>query len=74
MISCSKMPYDHTSDLMVNLPYSAASGAVHLMGNLAPANRGNQVEQIEENALTLSLIHISEPTRRYEISYAVFCL
>jgi len=52
MISCSKMPYDHTSDLMVNLPYSAASGAVHLMGNLAPANRGNQVEQIEENALT----------------------
>ena len=23
---------------------------------------------------TLSLIHISEPTRRYAISYAVFCL
>ena len=25
-------------------------------------------------ALALSLIHISEPTRRYAISYAVFCL
>ena len=25
-------------------------------------------------ALKLSLIHISEPTRRYAISYAVFCL
>ena len=24
--------------------------------------------------LTLSLIHISEPTRQAEISYAVFCL
>ena len=24
--------------------------------------------------LVLSLIHISEPTRRYAISYAVFCL
>ena len=32
------MPYDHTSDLMVNLPYSAASGAVHFMGNFAPMN------------------------------------
>ena len=26
------------------------------------------------SALTLSLIHISEPTRQAEISYAVFCL
>ena len=25
-------------------------------------------------SITLSLIHISEPTRRYAISYAVFCL
>ena len=28
----------------------------------------------EDIALTLSLIHISEPTRQAEISYAVFCL
>ena len=26
------------------------------------------------NVLSLSLIHISEPTRQAEISYAVFCL
>lgn len=32
----SSIPNDHTSDLIVNLPYSAASGAVHLIGNLAP--------------------------------------
>lgn len=35
----SKIPKDHTSDLIVNLPYRAASGAVHLMGNFAPAER-----------------------------------
>lgn len=35
--SVSKIPKDHTSDLIVNLPYRAASGAVHLMGNFAPA-------------------------------------
>ena len=27
-----------------------------------------------QTAIALSLIHISEPTRRYAISYAVFCL
>lgn len=37
--SVSKIPKDHTSDLIVNLPYRAASGAVHLMGNFAPAER-----------------------------------
>ena len=30
--------------------------------------------QLLKAALTLSLIHISEPTRRTPISYAVFCL
>ena len=34
--SVNRTPNDHTSDLMVNFPYSAASGAVHLMGNFAP--------------------------------------
>src|SRR5664279_5899862 len=29
---------------------------------------------LDESVLTLSLIHISEPTRRTPISYAVFCL
>lgn len=38
--SVKRMPKDQTSDLMVNLPYRAASGAVHLMGNFAPGWRG----------------------------------
>lgn len=36
MSSVRRMPKLHTSDLMVKRPYSAASGAVHLMGNFAP--------------------------------------
>ena len=36
MISISRIPNDHTSDLMVKEPKLMASGAVHLMGNLAP--------------------------------------
>ena len=32
------------------------------------------VEGAALEMLYLSLIHISEPTRRYAISYAVFCL
>ena len=31
-------------------------------------------DQLEKSNLFLSLIHISEPTRQAEISYAVFCL
>ena len=42
----------------------------------------NQIQQLEDQFSTiqsqidelLSLIHISEPTRQAEISYAVFCL
>ena len=36
-------------------------------------NEASAVTQ-EETEETLSLIHISEPTRRVVISYAVFCL
>lgn len=32
-----RIPKDHTSDLMLNVPKLMASGAVHLMGNLAPS-------------------------------------
>ena len=32
------------------------------------------IDQIEQLAIDLSLIHISEPTRPLYISYAVFCL
>lgn len=37
--SVSRIPKDHTSDFIVNLPYNAASGAVHLIGNFAPNER-----------------------------------
>lgn len=37
--SVSRIPNDQTSDLMVKRPYKAASGAVHLMGNLAPGKK-----------------------------------
>lgn len=40
--SVSKIPKDHTSDLMVKRPYRAASGAVHLIGNLAPVCGGGE--------------------------------
>src|SRR5680860_1436098 len=39
----------------------------------APATRGEGCVVLY-NLLHLSLIHISEPTRRTPISYAVFCL
>lgn len=35
-ISVRRIPKDHTSDLMLKVPKLMASGAVHLMGNLAP--------------------------------------
>lgn len=44
--SVSRMPNDHTSDLMVNFPYSAASGAVHFIGNLAPKSNHDALVQI----------------------------
>src|SRR5665647_3787768 len=37
-------------------------------------NTGNPASYTAIDSMTLSLIHISEPTRRTPISYAVFCL
>lgn len=39
------MPKDHTSDLMVKTPKLMASGAVHLIGNLAPVRRKKEENQ-----------------------------
>ena len=41
---------------------------------LCPAFQGVAVMAQVTNSAHLSLIHISEPTRQAEISYAVFCL
>eukprot|EP00658_Telonema_sp_P-2_P067419 TRINITY_DN56332_c0_g1_i1.p1 TRINITY_DN56332_c0_g1~~TRINITY_DN56332_c0_g1_i1.p1 ORF type:complete len:111 (-),score=16.12 TRINITY_DN56332_c0_g1_i1:24-356(-) len=47
-------------------------------GNSTPTEEGDEVvEEVgddDDDAVTLSLIHISEPTRLLSISYAVFCL
>src|SRR5680860_1474552 len=51
---------------VVGLPYGGAKGGVTVNPKL--------LSQSELQNLTLSLIHISEPTRRTPISYAVFCL
>ena len=39
-----------------------------------PEEAGDQPIEVGCAVLVLSLIHISEPTRQAEISYAVFCL
>lgn len=46
--SVSSIPNDQTSDLIVKRPYRAASGAVHLMGNLAPGKKEKKVKQEEK--------------------------
>ena len=45
-------------------------------GNPGPGGWGGLIIFADKSELEigLSLIHISEPTRRYAISYAVFCL
>ena len=47
-ISVRRIPKDHTSDLILNVPKLMASGAVHLMGNLAP---NCQLKNAEEMVL-----------------------
>src|SRR5665647_2400569 len=54
--------------ILENLDHRGAVGADKLMGDGA----GILIQL--PDALYLSLIHISEPTRRTPISYAVFCL
>ena len=65
---------------------SLASGAVdnmekynYMLGQIRTYQYLNQeistlLNKKEQNDKDLSLIHISEPTRRTPISYAVFCL
>src|SRR5678809_1467351 len=53
-----------------NLAWGIIDGVFYLMGCLNERAIGIRALR----ALHLSLIHISEPTRQAEISYAVFCL
>ena len=51
--------------------YFERLGSLHETTSNYPPYNLVQVSNVEYR---LSLIHISEPTRRYAISYAVFCL
>src|SRR5665647_2253934 len=53
-----------------------AEGAVNGLGEDVEDGRGDLLEDRGQRhvGVLLSLIHISEPTRRTPISYAVFCL
>ena len=44
------------------------------MGRAFEYRKAAKLKRWGHMAKTLSLIHISEPTRQAEISYAVFCL
>lgn len=59
--SVSRIPNDQTSDLMVKRPYKAASGAVHLMGNLAPGRKGNsEASQAWAKKTSIRLLNIPQ--------------
>ena len=45
-----------------------------LLPHYSYSTEGSVSSTMLEDVSLLSLIHISEPTRRYAISYAVFCL
>ena len=55
---------------------SDATQGVNIRNNLPDPNVVKQLERSTAfpSPILLSLIHISEPTRRTPISYAVFCL
>src|SRR5678809_914164 len=58
-------------------PFCQAQEATRLLSSFISTIKGDHKPGFKEmNAynMLLSLIHISEPTRQAEISYAVFCL
>ena len=59
------------TDVMLNLP---RGGGRLIPGEVLKSENSQIFVSIEAAHEDLSLIHISEPTRRTPISYAVFCL
>src|SRR5674476_189066 len=64
-------PYSPLGMLPSNEPYSSGWSSVCTASRFRLGAVGTPFGNAHE---TLSLIHISEPTRQAEISYAVFCL
>ena len=67
----SVLPYRHFFSLRDEFLYNGWR-----LTNYSGYNQSNAEDKVawKLNNLNLSLIHISEPTRRRGISYAVFCL
>src|SRR5674476_1488199 len=55
-------------------PWLVAPDGVTMSGKALSTTGIRTSWLVPDHALVLSLIHISEPTRQAEISYAVFCL
>lgn len=71
MSSVIRIPKDHTSDLIVNLQKRAASGAVHLMGNLVPREiEGEEKvnEEIHGNSWIKRMASLGTGTLSTEVS------
>src|SRR5665647_1645958 len=63
------------ASVLVDAQVGRRAVAEHVFGvGQAAGVRGDRQGALARAALVLSLIHISEPTRRTPISYAVFCL
>ena len=64
-----------SKDLLIILLNELLSGEYHIE-DLTFLDKEDRSENIHDKGIIydLSLIHISEPTRRTPISYAVFCL
>ena len=55
-------------------PYPLAKKTLEVLIDNADLAKDNMMPICQDTGMALSLIHISEPTRQAEISYAVFCL
>src|SRR5678809_273419 len=67
------VPTGTTATIVVNLS-AAAQRLQIIVASLTGDYNATPLDTSEATAADLSLIHISEPTRQAEISYAVFCL
>ena len=77
LLGCSSDTGQKKSIVAPGSATEAGGGAESSGTNGGGADQASADESINEQVLVdqdLSLIHISEPTRQAEISYAVFCL
>ena len=59
---------------LIKLKRASEETGCTIVGKAEFMNPGQSVKDRAALFIILSLIHISEPTRQAEISYAVFCL